>query len=106
MALQQSRLSQIVAGLKSRDEESRERSGQELQHFVRTELREASSDQQPELMDNLIHCIFDLVNSTDVNEKKGGIIAIGKLCLCSNFASGNYFGIVTLLISMLDTFLV
>ena len=74
----QLRLSQIVAGLKSRNEETRERSSQELQHFVTTELREATTDQFPELMDSLVHCIFDLVNSTDVNEKKGGILAIGK----------------------------
>ena len=64
------RLGQIVSGLKSRDEEARERSGMEMQQFVRTELREAASDQQPMLMDELIRHIFDLVNSTDVNEKK------------------------------------
>ena len=73
------RLMQIVSGLKSRDEEARERSGQELQHFVRTELREAASEQQPELMDTLIHCIFDLVNSTDVHEKKVSSSLFGKL---------------------------
>lgn len=76
MALHQ-RLQQIVTGLKSRNEQTRGRCAHELQHFVTTELREATSDQFPELMDTLIHCIFDLVNSTDVSEKKGGILAIG-----------------------------
>ena len=77
MALQQ-RLNQIKTGLKSRSEETRGRNAQKLQLFVNTELREASSDQMTELMDDLIHHIFDLVNSSDVNEKKGGIVAIGK----------------------------
>ena len=83
MALQQ-RLQQIVAGLKIRNEEARGRFAQDLQHFVTTELREASSDQYPLLMEQLIRIIFDLVNSPDVNEKKGGILAIGKcsLTLC------------------------
>jgi hypothetical protein len=72
------RLQQIVSGLKSKNEQSRHRTTQELQHFVTTELREATMDQYPDLMDNLIHFIYDLVNSTDVNEKKGGILAIGR----------------------------
>ena len=72
------RLTQIVSGLKSKNEQKRHRTAQELQHFVTTELREATSDQYPDLMDNLIHSIYDLVNSTDVNEKKGGVLAIGK----------------------------
>ena len=76
MALQQ-RLSQIVIGLKSRNEDTRGRFANELQNFVTTELREASTDQYPELMDQVVRSIFDLVNSTDVNEKKGGILAIG-----------------------------
>ena len=74
----QQRLQQILFGLKSRNEETRAKFAQELQHFVTTELREASAEQYPALMDDLIHGIFELVQSSDVNEKKGGILAIGK----------------------------
>ncbi|XP_057312523.1 serine/threonine-protein kinase mTOR-like [Hydractinia symbiolongicarpus] len=75
MALQQ-RLQKIVTGLKNRNEEVRGKYANTLQHFVTTELREATSDQYPELMEQLVRFIYDLVNSADVNEKKGGILAI------------------------------
>ena len=98
MALQQ-RLQTIVSGLKSKNEQTRGKTAQDLQHFVATELREATSDQYPELMDNLVHCIYDLVNSTDVNEKKGGILAIGKdrKILCDYTFEFSYFAIFSLL---------
>ena len=76
----QQRLQHILAGLKSRNDDVRTKFAQELQHFVTTELREATAEQQYlQLMDDLIHQISVLVQSGDANEKKGGIIAIGKI---------------------------
>ena len=73
----QQRLQHILLGLKSRNDEVRTKYAQELQHFVTTELREATAEQYPQLMDDLIHGIFVLVQSSDANDKKGGILAIG-----------------------------
>ncbi|XP_012554042.1 serine/threonine-protein kinase mTOR isoform X1 [Hydra vulgaris] len=75
MMLQQKML-QILNGLKSPNENHRNKVAQELQHFFTTELREIPADQLNELMDMLTHHICELVNSTNVNEKKGGILAI------------------------------
>lgn len=38
-----------------------------------------SQDEATTFYDELNHHIFELVSSSDVNEKKGGILAIGKL---------------------------
>ena len=76
----QQRLQHILAGLKSRNDDSRTKFAQELQHFVTTEVREATAEQQYlQLMDDLIHQISVMVQSSDANDKKGGIIAIGIL---------------------------
>ena len=37
-----------------------------------------SQDEATTFYDELNHHIFELVSSSDVNEKKGGILAIGK----------------------------
>ncbi len=74
----QQRLQYILVGLKSRSDEARAKYAQELLHFVTTELREATAEQCPQLMDDLIHGIFVLIQSSDANDKKGGILAIGK----------------------------
>ena len=73
----QQRLQHILSGLKSRSDEAKAKNAQDLQHFVTTELREATAEQCPLLMDDLIHGIFVLVQSSDSNDKKGGILAIG-----------------------------
>ena len=73
----QQRLQHILQGLKSRNDEVQTKYAQELQHFVTTELREATAEQYPQLMDDLIHGIFVMVQSSDANDKKGGILAIG-----------------------------
>eukprot|EP00794_Sanderia_malayensis_P007416 gene7416-8236_t len=75
----QNRLQHILSGLKSRSDERRAKYAQDLLHFVTTELREATVDQFPQLMDDLIHGIFVLVQSSDSNDKKGGILAIVSL---------------------------
>ncbi|XP_038044243.1 serine/threonine-protein kinase mTOR-like [Patiria miniata] len=72
-------IDQFVSGLKSRSEERRTRTAKALQHYVTTELREVSQDERTSFMDELNHHIFELVSSQDVNEKKGGIMAIVSL---------------------------
>ncbi|XP_077998557.1 serine/threonine-protein kinase mTOR-like [Glandiceps talaboti] len=72
-------MNQFISGLKSRNEETRAKSAKDLQHYVTTELREVSVDEYTSFMDRLNHFIFELVSSTDVNDKKGGILAIVSL---------------------------
>lgn len=82
-------MQQRLNGLKSRSDESRLQAAKDLQHYVSTELREASAEQYTSFMDELNHHIFEMVSSSDANEKKGGIMAIGEWCydkLCSFMA--------------------
>ena len=74
-------MAQFISGLKSRNEETRTKTARNLQHYVTTELREVSADERTSFMDELNHHIFELVSSPDGNEKKGGILAIGKIWL-------------------------
>ncbi|KAJ9576744.1 hypothetical protein L9F63_025360, partial [Diploptera punctata] len=46
---------------------------------VKTELREVSVEEVTTFMDDFNHHIFEMVSGSDVNEKKGGILAI--VCL-------------------------
>uniref|UniRef100_A0A4W3GLM4 Serine/threonine-protein kinase TOR n=1 Tax=Callorhinchus milii TaxID=7868 RepID=A0A4W3GLM4_CALMI len=72
-------LQQFISGLKSRSEEVRAKSAKDLQHYVTTELREVSQEEATSFYDELNHHIFELVSSSDVNERKGGILAIVSL---------------------------
>ncbi|XP_041480411.1 serine/threonine-protein kinase mTOR-like [Lytechinus variegatus] len=74
-----SQMNSLVGGLKSRHDDVRTRAAKNLQHYVSTELREVSADERTSFMDDLNHHIFELVSSQDVNEKKGGILAIVSL---------------------------
>ena len=49
---------------------------------ISSESREISGEAFTKFMDGVSRRIFELVNSSDVNEKMGGIVAIGK----QNFA--------------------
>ena len=71
-------MQQFVSGLKSRNEETRNKAARELNHYVTTELREVSENDLTTFMDEFNHHIFEMVSSPDVNEKKGGILAIGE----------------------------
>ena len=71
-------MQQRLNGLKSRSDDSRLQAAKDLQHYVSTELREASAEQYTSFMDELNHHIFEMVSSSDANEKKGGIMAIGE----------------------------
>ena len=70
---------QYVQRLKSRHEEVRNKAARELSIYVKTELREASQEEITAFMDEFNHHIFEMVSGTDMNERKGGILAI--VCL-------------------------
>ncbi|XP_018572076.1 serine/threonine-protein kinase Tor [Anoplophora glabripennis] len=72
-------LQQFVTNLKSRHESVRHKTAQELSLYVKSELREATPDEINTFLEEFNHHIFEMVSSNDVNEKKGGILAI--LCL-------------------------
>ncbi|KAG5896958.1 hypothetical protein JTB14_024805 [Gonioctena quinquepunctata] len=74
-----SALHYFVTNLKSRHEHIRLKTVNELSLYVKSELREATPDEINSFLDEFNHQIFDLVSSSDVNEKKGGILAI--VCL-------------------------
>ncbi|XP_014662370.1 PREDICTED: serine/threonine-protein kinase mTOR-like [Priapulus caudatus] len=69
-------MQQFVSGLKHRSEEVRAKTAKELNHYVTTELREVSVEELTAFMDAFNHHIFEMCSSSDVNEKKGGILAI------------------------------
>ena len=58
--------------------DTRTKAARELNHYVTTELREVSLDDLTSFMDEFNHQIFEMVSSSDVNERKGGILAIGN----------------------------
>ncbi|KAK0179190.1 hypothetical protein PV327_008004 [Microctonus hyperodae] len=70
---------QFVQRLKSRHEDVRNKAARDLCHYIKTELRETSQDEITIFMDEFNHQIFEMVSGTDMNEKKGGILAI--VCL-------------------------
>jgi len=70
-------VSQFVQGLKSKSHQNR--AAQELLLYVKTELREMPQDEQVSFLDEFNHHIFDMISSADINEKKGGVLAISKL---------------------------
>ncbi|WAR26259.1 MTOR-like protein [Mya arenaria] len=72
-------MAQFVSGLKSRNEETRTKTANELHHFVSTELREMPTEEHTKFMDDFNHHIFEMVSSSDLNERKGGILAIVSL---------------------------
>ncbi|KAM8927600.1 serine/threonine-protein kinase mTOR [Pelodytes ibericus] len=72
-------LQQFANGLRSRNEENRTKAAKDLQHYVTTELREVSQEEATQFYDELNHFIFEFVSSSDVSEKKGGILAIVSL---------------------------
>uniref|UniRef100_A0A6I8SE13 Serine/threonine-protein kinase TOR n=1 Tax=Xenopus tropicalis TaxID=8364 RepID=A0A6I8SE13_XENTR len=72
-------LQQFANGLRSRNEETRIKAAKDLQHYVTTELREVSQEEATQFYDELNHFIFEFVSSSDVSERKGGILAIVSL---------------------------
>lgn len=72
-------MQQFVSRLKSRSPEIRQKAARELSLYVKSELREATPDEITSFLDEFNHQIYEMVSSNDPNEKKGGILAIGKL---------------------------
>ncbi|XP_046427062.1 serine/threonine-protein kinase mTOR [Neodiprion fabricii] len=69
----------FVQRLKSRHEDVRIKAAHDLSLYVRTELREVSQEEMTNFMDEFNHHIKEMVSGSDMNEKKGGILAI--VCL-------------------------
>lgn len=72
-------LSQFLTGLRSKTEEVRVKSVHELHHYVSTELREMPMEVHTTFMDEFNHSVLEMLSSSDMNERKGGILAIGEL---------------------------
>jgi len=72
---------QFVAGLKSRNEETRSAAARDLKQYVSTELKEVLPDDMTKFMDEFNHHIIEMISSQDSSEKKGGILAIGNFVL-------------------------
>ena len=66
------------SGLKSRNDEVRLRAAHDLQKYVSTELRELPAETYSSVLDEINQSIFQIISSTEVHEKKGGILAIGE----------------------------
>ena len=69
---------QFVNGLKSRNEELRMKAAYDLKLYMSTELKEALPDDITNFVEEFVHQIVEMVQSQDVSEKKGGILAVGK----------------------------
>jgi len=70
---------QRFVGLRSRQDDVRFKAARNLKRYVATELREVSQELTSGFLEELNHMIYDLVSSNEIYEKKGGILAIGKL---------------------------
>ncbi|PVD35573.1 hypothetical protein C0Q70_02536 [Pomacea canaliculata] len=75
----QQMMNQFINGLKSKNDEVRLRTANDLYHFVSTELRELLAADVTWFLDTLNHHVFEMVSSSDMNEKKGGILGIVSL---------------------------
>ena len=69
---------QSFSGLRARQDDARFTAAKNLKRFVATELREVSQELTGGFLEELNHTIYELVSSSEVHEKKGGILAIGK----------------------------
>uniref|UniRef100_A0AAU7B991 Serine/threonine-protein kinase TOR n=1 Tax=Pyrrhocoris apterus TaxID=37000 RepID=A0AAU7B991_PYRAP len=70
---------QFVTGLKSKNAEVRSKAASDLFLYVKTELRELSTEEFSDFMDEFNKHMYDMVSSSDINENKGGLLAI--ICL-------------------------
>ena len=65
---------------------------QELYRYVSTELLEVPPAELQAFMDEFNHQIFNLASSTDINDKKGAILATGGLAVV--VTDGTWTGVV------------
>lgn len=66
----------FITGLKGRSEELRIKTAKDLQRYVTSELQETNVEDIVVFMDTFSKHVFEMINSADVNAKKGGILAI------------------------------
>lgn len=78
MSATSSIVQQFVSGLKSRNRTIQNNAAQDLFLYVKTELREMSQEELVQFFDDFNHQIFSMVMSSDINEKKGGVLAISE----------------------------
>lgn len=69
----------FVNGLKSRSRDDQNKAAADLILYVKTELREMPQEELAQFLDDFNHHIFDMVSSSDANEKKGGVLAISMI---------------------------
>lgn len=69
---------QFVSGLKSRNKDAQNKAAQELSLYVKTELREIPQDDLLAFFEDFNQYIFEMLSSADINDKKGGVLAISK----------------------------
>ncbi|XP_065842793.1 serine/threonine-protein kinase mTOR-like [Oscarella lobularis] len=69
-------LQSFVSGLKSRHDDVREKTAKQMQQYIETDLREVSADENASFVSDLYHSIFEMVSSSELHEKKGGVMAI------------------------------
>ena len=72
-------MAQFFDGLKSRTDEVRLKAARNLQKYVSTEMRELPAERCSSTLDLINQKVHSLVSSQELHEKKGGVLAIGKL---------------------------
>lgn len=69
----------FITGLRTRNDEARLTTAYELYRYVNTDVPEMPLDDQNAFIDEINHNVFEMVSSSEVHEKKGGILAIATL---------------------------
>lgn len=77
--VQSKEVAQFFDGLKSRSDEVRLKAARSLQKYVSTEMRELPTERFSSTLDLINTKVHGLVSSPELHEKKGGVLAIGKL---------------------------
>ncbi|EGG15157.1 protein kinase [Cavenderia fasciculata] len=72
-------LSKILSDLKNKKEEDRIRGAKNLKNYVITQSREMTNENFSNFMQDVNTIIFELVNSSGITDKIGGILAIDEL---------------------------
>ncbi|KAL8588022.1 hypothetical protein ACOMHN_026139 [Nucella lapillus] len=75
----QQMMAQFVCGLKHRSEDVRLKTAKDLYHFLATDLQELPQTDITLFLDDFNHHVFEMVSSTDMNDRKGGILTIVAL---------------------------
>ncbi|XP_046866622.1 serine/threonine-protein kinase Tor-like [Drosophila willistoni] len=80
---------QFVSGLKSRNGNIQNKTTHDLFLYCKTELREMSQEELAQFFDEFDHHIFNMVNAADINEKKGGALAMKCLISSDHWTTRN-----------------